>query len=589
MKKLLLFLLTLVMNVGAWADVVTYTITSTSAVSTSGTAPQGSSAVFSQTYSSKCQMTSGNKMTLTLRGYASKKITGITLSMKSNSSAGAGYFEMKAGTTTLASIGTTSSGVAFNKSQWNGAYTTTYTNVTPTMSDNDHIIGSGENVVIVIGATANSLYCQSFKITYEDTNAPTLKSIAIKTAPTKTTYMEGETFNPTGLVITKTLSDDNTEDVEYNNDTKESFTFNPALTKELKDETSVSITYDGKTTNQSITVTPFVATPGTYSINLNNSFYGIGIGNNGTEQSAIAKGVTVVSGCKSSATTKTYYDESHIRYYIDSYLKLTAPIGYAITKVVFTAGGTWNGSITANTGSYGNSNKTWTGTATQLDFSMAAQNRIASMAVTYVPATTIGAAGYGTYFDGEHDIYVPNGLTVYVAYYNNGDLTLDKAYEYGDVIPAGEPVIIKGEAGAYAMEYDTRNIAKPSYKSRDLNDLCGTDVEATTTVDADGDYYFYALSLNSKGEANSVGFYWRNNDGAAFTCPAHKAYLALPKALFSNPARATGFAFNKNTTTGISEINTSTTHSNVIFNLAGQRVNANAKGIVIMNGKKFVK
>ena len=63
---------------------VTYTVISTTSVSVSGNAPEGSSATYKSTYSSKCQLTAGKSMTLTLSGYDGYKIMGITLSMKSN-------------------------------------------------------------------------------------------------------------------------------------------------------------------------------------------------------------------------------------------------------------------------------------------------------------------------------------------------------------------------------------------------------------------------------------------------------------------------------------------------------------------------
>ena len=145
---------------------VTYTVTSTSAVSASGDAPSGSSATYSSTYSSKEQLTSDNSMTLTLSGYKGMIVKGLTLSMKSNSSKGAGYLSVKAGTTTLSSIGTLSSGVSFNNALWNGAYSTSYVDVKPTLSNDAYTVQDRENIVIVIGATANSLYCQSFTIEY---------------------------------------------------------------------------------------------------------------------------------------------------------------------------------------------------------------------------------------------------------------------------------------------------------------------------------------------------------------------------------------------------------------------------------------
>ena len=147
---------------------VTYAQSTTSAAScTGGTAPTGSSVSFTTTYTSnKNQLTKNNKMTLTLKGYADKKITGLTLSMKSNKSDGAGYLSFTAGSNTLASIGSSSSGVTFDKAAWNGSFTTSYTNVVVSMADATHIVAKGEDLVIVIGATANSLYCQSFTIEY---------------------------------------------------------------------------------------------------------------------------------------------------------------------------------------------------------------------------------------------------------------------------------------------------------------------------------------------------------------------------------------------------------------------------------------
>jgi hypothetical protein len=83
----------------------------------------------------------------------------------------------------------------------------------------------------------------------------TLSSISVQTAPTKTEYNEGENFAPAGLVIRKTWSDNSTEDITYNNTTASDFTFSPTTSASLTtSNTSVSITYGGKTTSQAITV-----------------------------------------------------------------------------------------------------------------------------------------------------------------------------------------------------------------------------------------------------------------------------------------------------------------------------------------------
>ena len=87
-----------------------------------------------------------------------------------------------------------------------------------------------------------------------NTQAKTLSSIAVSTAPTKTTYTAGEYFDPTGLVITRSYSDSTSDTYTYANHTSE-FTFNPSISTALTtDYTSVTITYNNKSTTQSITV-----------------------------------------------------------------------------------------------------------------------------------------------------------------------------------------------------------------------------------------------------------------------------------------------------------------------------------------------
>ncbi len=130
----------------------------------------------------------------------------------------------------------------------------------------------------------------------------------------------------------------------------------------------------------------------------NNTVFGVSTGNNAKEQTYKVDGVTVVAGCTSSASSKTYYDSGHVRFYANSYLKLTAPSGYNIVKVVFTANGTWNGGISVNNGSYDNNEKTWTGLTNQLDFSFNSQNRIASATITLeAPKTLTSITLSGTY------------------------------------------------------------------------------------------------------------------------------------------------------------------------------------------------
>jgi hypothetical protein len=81
-----------------------------------------------------------------------------------------------------------------------------------------------------------------------------LESIAITTAPTKTTYTAGETFDPAGMVVTGHFVDaddaTNTKD-----EVVTGYTFTPDGALATSD-TQVTITYQGKSADQAITVNP---------------------------------------------------------------------------------------------------------------------------------------------------------------------------------------------------------------------------------------------------------------------------------------------------------------------------------------------
>ena len=189
-----------------WATDVTYTVSTTSSVTKTGTAPTGSTATYSSTYSTAKQLTGGNSMTLTLSGYKGNKITGITLSMRSNSSKGAGTLSAVAGTTTIASI----SDSKFNTSSWHGSWSTSYVDVNVTMSNDSYEIQEGEDVVITISATENSLYCESFKLTYSAVdNSQVSRPTISGTTPFLSSTEVSISCNTTGAAIQYSTDDGN--------------------------------------------------------------------------------------------------------------------------------------------------------------------------------------------------------------------------------------------------------------------------------------------------------------------------------------------------------------------------------------------
>lgn len=196
------------------------------------------------------------------------------------------------------------------------------------------------------------------------------------------------------------------------------------------------------------------------------------------------------------------------------------------------------------------------------------------------PKVDISAVGYSTYYNSKYAYIMPEGVEGYVAYYDGGEWKLECAYNEDDVVPAGEALVLKGDEGAYILYAGSSD--GETWTSVGMNALRGTDEK--TALEADYGAYFYALTLNSKNDANSIGFYWMNKDGAAFTNGAHKAYLKVEKSQFDSGAKMGGFAFGE-AVTGIESV--SIVPESQAYNLLGMPVAPDAKGFVIRNGRKY--
>lgn len=181
---------------------VEYAVTDKTSVASSGDIIGGSSAKFSQTYQTAGQITKNNSATLSLSNLGGIRITNITLSMKSNKSAGAG-------TLTVTANGTDKQQLAsgnFNSNQWHGSYSQSYVDVSKDINFAD--VDSFE---IVIEATTNSLFIESFSLTYE---AAGIDHISIEGQP-RSEYALGDDFSTDGLFVLAYDSpdDENPEDV----------------------------------------------------------------------------------------------------------------------------------------------------------------------------------------------------------------------------------------------------------------------------------------------------------------------------------------------------------------------------------------
>ena len=89
----------------------------------------------------------------------------------------------------------------------------------------------------------------------------TITGISVKTAPTKTVYIQGEALNLSGLVVTLIKSNSTSEDVAFADFTSKGITTSPANGAALSTtDTKVTITAGDKSVEQPITVSPVTVT-----------------------------------------------------------------------------------------------------------------------------------------------------------------------------------------------------------------------------------------------------------------------------------------------------------------------------------------
>ncbi len=186
----------------------------------------------------------------------------------------------------------------------------------------------------------------------------------------------------------------------------------------------------------------------------------------------------------------------------------------------------------------------------------------------------ISSVGVGTFFT-DKAFVMPTGVTGSVIDAATKGVANELVYyNAGDVVPASTGIIVRGAEGTYEFDYSTEAGTAPT-----TNLLRGS-VDAETTTGGD---VFYKLSLNSVGDAGSLGFYWVNDGGAAFINAAGKAYLALTN---EQAAGIRSFVIG-NPATAITSV-TTTASDGAYFDLQGRRATGKLSGIYVQNGKKVL-
>lgn len=193
----------------------------------------------------------------------------------------------------------------------------------------------------------------------------------------------------------------------------------------------------------------------------------------------------------------------------------------------------------------------------------------------------IGQYRYSTLYYGDRALTVPEGVEAFTMKADNEKVVVSKSYGAGDIIPKGEAVVLRADQGKYTFKVADSSPAKDTD-----NLLRGTDNDSLTT----GGTSYYILGVDkSTGE---VAFYYGAQGGAAFTNPAHKAYLALSGATAKKlvrKAQSITVDFNP-VPSGIATVKSADDGApTAVFNLNGQRVGDGYKGLLIRKGGKFVR
>jgi hypothetical protein len=542
-------------------------------------------------------------MTLTLSGYAGKKITGLKLSMHSNKSGGAGYLDAKIGKKTLASLGSSNNGVIFNQWYDNKNYTgsTNYTDVTAEVTPTE--VENKEDIVITIGATQNSLYCQSFTLTYENASDKPSADLSFNeenySATLGKTFDAPELNNPHNVNVSYTSSDEKVATVDASTG---------KVTLVSSGTTTITAEYNDNNGDYAHTYAYYKL----YVKDPNEIIFS----EEGFSDASLVTSVTKGDFTATFSGGSKYYNiGSAVRVYSGNTLTISST--KEITKIEFTfipnSGSTSYSNLKLNSGQPGTyGNNIWTGSSNSVTFTNKNdQSRILSIKVTfketasetYSPATLTGFAQSGNDY---YATFSSDQVTFFPESDENTSFMTDvqKAYAFGDMLEltnltATTTTIDGNEVNGYFVPANTGVLIKASFTTTTTSipyyTVSGKNVTALednmlypaskAMSDLGDGYYFYKLAYDDYTAKTGLGFYWGADNGAAFTAKTNGAYLAVSK----NTSAKSAFRFD-GTTTAISAINAGNAKSNSNFyNIQGQRVGANYKGLVIVNGKKMMR
>ena len=179
--------------------------------------------------------------------------------------------------------------------------------------------------------------------------------------------------------------------------------------------------------------------------------------------------------------------------------------------------------------------------------------------------TTLNAYGFATY-SSAYERSVPADVTAYTGTVDEDGKVVTWTAIADGIIPANEGVLLKGTANA-----SVTLAASSTEKAK----IAGNNLKPNLSERAKSAIgeYVYVLSGESIVRLSDSG-----------TLAANKAYFNLSKYITNASSAAKSFSFVWDDATSIKSVESNS--NGAAYNMNGQRINANNKGFVIIDGKK---
>lgn len=449
------------------------------------------------------------------------------------------------------------------------------------------VVGCGNLLLYKNDKTQEVIYefaAGNYLVEYKAPVEKVLKSIAISGEVTKTTYFEGEAFDPTGLVVTATYDDESTEVVTG----RVKWTFNPETLVLGTIEVNVTATYGEMTASKTVGVTVTEA-PKVVDIDLTKDNTTTANENKLEWLGEIVSVTANKAGASTNAnnyypgtTGKTY---TSTRFYSNSTLTFAPAPFVVLGEITYEATtdkhaaamekSTWtnatakaNGKIVTITPEDGSKpvsaviKENTGGSSFSIAYSL-----VEECSLTLAAKSDDGSY-YATFSSASACEFA--GADVFTVNVEGKNIVLNEVES--KQVPANTGVLLKSAQNNVIV---TRLESAPAIE--------GTNLLKPASEKMTEGFKFYKLAYDNYTEKTGLGFYWGAADGAAFTVKPGLAYLAVPQAQAAN---VKGFSFD-GTQTGINGVE-ATAAKGAIYNLNGQRVEKAQRGIYIQNGKKFI-